>query len=197
MLYVPSSFHAAGITPDSNKFDQVSKAVSKLITDGGFLKTANNLSEIKTAGAAAVAQTLLNLGLGDAAKLGVASNAQMQTGTSTTLLPTVAAVMSLFSKCSFSINDYIRIPDVPGGLIIQWGTTAVSDANGLVNVTLPTNFPSSNGLCAICAYYSGSRNSISTQIASITQTTMQMFASQSTTGAAAVGAPLRYIVIGF
>jgi hypothetical protein len=58
-----SVLSSAGITPDSNKFDQVSKAVSKLITDGGFLKTANNLSEIKTAGAAAVAATLENLGL--------------------------------------------------------------------------------------------------------------------------------------
>ncbi|CFV26502.1 tail fiber protein [Yersinia enterocolitica] len=58
-----SILSAAGITPDSNKFDQVSKAVSKLITDGGFLKTVNNLSEIKTAGAAAVASTLENLGL--------------------------------------------------------------------------------------------------------------------------------------
>ncbi len=60
---------AAGITPDSAKFDQVATAVSKLITDGGFLKTANNLSEIKTAGAAAVAQTLANLGLSDVAHL--------------------------------------------------------------------------------------------------------------------------------
>lgn len=58
-----SILSAAGITPDSNKFDQVSKAVSKLITDGGFLKTVNNLSEIKTAGAAAVAATLANLGI--------------------------------------------------------------------------------------------------------------------------------------
>ncbi|CNI00055.1 putative bacteriophage tail fiber protein [Yersinia intermedia] len=58
-----SILSAAGITPDSNKFDQVSKAVSKLITDGGFLKTVNNLSEIKTAGAAAVAAALENLGL--------------------------------------------------------------------------------------------------------------------------------------
>ncbi|HIE3658053.1 TPA: gp53-like domain-containing protein, partial [Yersinia enterocolitica] len=28
--------------------------------------------------------------------------------------------MSLFSKRTFTTNDYIRIPDVPGGLIIQW-----------------------------------------------------------------------------
>ncbi|CNL16360.1 bacteriophage tail fiber protein [Yersinia frederiksenii] len=57
-----SVLSAAGITPDSNKFDQVSKAVSKLITDGGFLKTVNNLSEIKTAGAPAIAATLSNIG---------------------------------------------------------------------------------------------------------------------------------------
>lgn len=53
----------AGITPDSEKFDQVATAVAKLITDGGFLKTTNNLVEIKNAGAAAVAATLANLGL--------------------------------------------------------------------------------------------------------------------------------------
>ncbi|WP_420895949.1 gp53-like domain-containing protein [Yersinia bercovieri] len=29
--------------------------------------------------------------------------------------------MSLFSKRVFTTNDYIRIPDVPGGLIIQIG----------------------------------------------------------------------------
>ncbi|EOB3111594.1 hypothetical protein ACIJH7_003613 [Yersinia enterocolitica] len=58
-----SVLSAAGITPDSNEFNQVSKAVSKLITDGGFLKKVNNLSEIKTAGPVAVAQTLVNLGL--------------------------------------------------------------------------------------------------------------------------------------
>lgn len=74
----------AGITPDSAKFNQVATAVSKLITDGGFLKTANNLSEIKTAGAAAVAQTLANLGLSDVAHLpqltgvvGTSRNAKM------------------------------------------------------------------------------------------------------------------------
>ncbi|MCW6519769.1 phage tail protein, partial [Yersinia ruckeri] len=47
-------------------FNQLTTAISKLITDGGFLKTTNNLSEIKAAGQAAVAQTLANLGIHDA-----------------------------------------------------------------------------------------------------------------------------------
>ncbi|MFA3761654.1 MULTISPECIES: hypothetical protein [unclassified Yersinia (in: enterobacteria)] len=79
-----SVLSAANIDADSEKFDQVATAVSKLITDGGFLKTANNLVEIKNAGAAAVASTLLNLGLGDAAHLpqltgvvGTSRNAKM------------------------------------------------------------------------------------------------------------------------
>ncbi|MGC5340841.1 hypothetical protein ACPXBC_30185, partial [Escherichia coli] len=50
----------------------------------------------------------------------LATNAEMATGTSSSLVPSVAAVMSIFSKRSFSANDYVRIPDVPGGLIIQW-----------------------------------------------------------------------------
>ncbi|WP_227728718.1 hypothetical protein [Yersinia proxima] len=75
---------AADIEPDSDKFDQVATAVSKLITDGGFLKTANNLVEIKNAGAAAIATTLSNLGLSDVAHLpqltgviGTSRNAKM------------------------------------------------------------------------------------------------------------------------
>ncbi|WP_145494641.1 hypothetical protein [Yersinia massiliensis] len=75
---------AADIEPDSDQFDQVATAVSKLITDGGFLKTANNLEEIKNAGAVALATTLANLGLSDVAHLpqltgvvGTSRNAKM------------------------------------------------------------------------------------------------------------------------
>ncbi|WP_249893342.1 phage tail protein, partial [Salmonella enterica] len=50
----------------------------------------------------------------------LATNAEMATGSSQSLVPSVSAVMSIFSKRSFSANDYVRIPDVPGGLIIQW-----------------------------------------------------------------------------
>lgn len=63
----------------------------------------------------------------------------MQTGTATDLLTTVASVMSIFSKRSFAQNDFIRIPDVPGGLIIQWGEATTSPASFTVN--FPMAFP--------------------------------------------------------
>ncbi|BBV67861.1 hypothetical protein STW0522KLE44_42490 [Klebsiella sp. STW0522-44] len=67
----------------------------------------------------------------------------MQTGTSTDLLTTVAAVMSIFSKRSFEQNDLIRIPDVPGGLIIQWGL-ATNLATGVNFSTVPFTTPFPN-----------------------------------------------------
>lgn len=80
---------------------------------------------------------------GDAASKDVATNADMQTGTSTDLLTTVAAVMSIFSKRSFEQNDLIRIPDVPGGLIIQWGL-ATNLATGVNFSTVPFTTPFPN-----------------------------------------------------
>ncbi|WP_422645777.1 gp53-like domain-containing protein, partial [Yersinia bercovieri] len=57
--------------------------------------------------------------LGDAAKKGIATNAEMQVGTADKLVSLIG-LMSIFGKRDFTENDYIRIPDVPGGLIIQW-----------------------------------------------------------------------------
>lgn len=120
-------------------------------------------------------------------------------GDSSTQLSTTAfvaaALIALLPKRSFGLTDFIRIPDVPGGLILQWGTTQGADANGLAQATLPVAFPG-NGLCAVCAYYNGSRNAISTQVASITPTVVQFFAS-GVSGAAAQGAPVRYFVVGY
>lgn len=84
---------AAGIQPDSEKFDQVAKAVSKLIADSGSLKTVNNFSEIKAAGTTALANALSNLGLGTAAKL----NAN------------IAGGVALFSNALNVANDLIEI----------------------------------------------------------------------------------------
>ncbi|WP_261371742.1 hypothetical protein [Yersinia aleksiciae] len=72
-----SVLSAADIDADSAKFNQVAAAISKLISNGiddsDFLQAANHLKEIKNAGTAAVAETLANLGLGDAAKRTIGS----------------------------------------------------------------------------------------------------------------------------
>lgn len=70
----------------------------------------------------------------------LATNAEMATGTSSSLVTSVAAVMSLFSKRSFSANDYVRIPDVPGGLIIQW-VIGNADTTGVFFAQMPVQFP--------------------------------------------------------
>ncbi|ELI7989619.1 phage tail protein, partial [Yersinia enterocolitica] len=55
----------------TNSNSEILAATPKAVSDLGnlLLKIGNNLSEIKDAGPAAVAQTLLNLGLGDVAHL--------------------------------------------------------------------------------------------------------------------------------
>ncbi|HEN3464083.1 TPA: tail fiber protein, partial [Yersinia enterocolitica] len=85
-----------------------------------YLAIANLLSEIKGAGPAAVAQTLLNLGLGDAAKRSV--------GTGVNQIPDMSSFTS-----SFAQNGYFKFP---GGLIIQWG-----EVTGSTTGTVPANFP--------------------------------------------------------
>lgn len=105
----------------------------------GALQKSANLSEIKDAGPAAVAQTLSNLGLGDAAKKGIATNAEMQVGTADKLVSLVGLI-SIFGKRTFTANDYIRIPDVPGGFIVQFGT-ATTLASGDTIVIFPIPFP--------------------------------------------------------
>ncbi|HDL8284706.1 TPA: hypothetical protein PXQ99_001477 [Yersinia enterocolitica] len=128
----------------------------------GALQKSANLSDL-----ANVQTALTNLGLGDAAKLGVATIPQMAAGTSTSLLPTVAAVMSLFSKRSFTAADYIRIPDVPGGLIIQFGYVGPylvnTQSSTLATITLPIPFPTSF-LCGVTGVNGGLPGSLSSTI---------------------------------
>lgn len=102
-------------------------------------------------GKSTIADILTYLGLGEAAKLGVASEGQMKDGTSLTLVPSVKAVMSLFPNRSFSIPGYIRIPDVPGGLVIQWGNYVTTNSSQDVN--LPFNYSVAQLACV--ATYNG------------------------------------------
>ncbi|HHX7316877.1 TPA: phage tail protein [Yersinia enterocolitica] len=80
-----ASLNQKGIVQLSNATNSTSEktaATPKAVSDLGklLLKITNNLSEIKDAGPEAVAQTLANLGLGDAAKLGVATDAEVIAG---------------------------------------------------------------------------------------------------------------------
>ncbi|MCO4146081.1 gp53-like domain-containing protein [Enterobacter roggenkampii] len=84
---------------------------------------------------------LKNVGLGEAAKQGVATNADMQTGTSTDLLTSVATVLSLFPVKTFTDSDYIRIPDRPGGFIIQWRKNITDGSSAGSLNAFPTPFP--------------------------------------------------------
>lgn len=50
----------------------------------------------------------------------------------------MALLAALFPKRVFSANDYIRIPDVPGGLIVQWGFVAAANSQlGTVSYPVP------------------------------------------------------------
>ncbi|HHO9546323.1 TPA: gp53-like domain-containing protein [Escherichia coli] len=130
-----SVVEASGASLEKGRHDQLLTALHALL-----LSRKNPFGDIKSDGT--VKTALENLGLGEAAKQGVATTAQMQSGTATNLLPSVAAVMSLFSKRTFTAADYIRIPDVPGGLIIQWGSYATT--GGTQTINLPVAFPNAN-----------------------------------------------------
>lgn len=93
-----------------------------------YLQIASALAEIKDAGL--VADVLKNLGLGEAAKKDV--------GTEANQLPD----MSSFGR-SLASNGYQKLP---GGLIIQWGFTATGSTGN--TVTLPVAF---NNWVAGCA----------------------------------------------
>ncbi|MGM7825288.1 hypothetical protein ACS791_22620, partial [Yersinia enterocolitica] len=138
---------AANIEPDSDDFNQVATAVSKLITDGGFLKTVNNLSEIKTAGAAAVTATLANLSLGDVAHLpqltgvvGTSRNAKM-------------SVTAASSTATFTADELI-VQTALGGLQYKLSSfsktinLATTGAGGMDTGTVPAN-----GFVALYAIY--------------------------------------------
>lgn len=54
----------------------------------------------------------------------------------------IALALGTVPKRSFVQADSIRIPDVPGGLIIQWGRTGPLSNSVFTTVPLPIAFPS-------------------------------------------------------
>lgn len=58
--------------------------------------------------------------------------------------------LSVFNKKSFAANDFVRIPDISGGLILQWAKVK-SNSSGVCSWAYPTQFPNSRlaawGIC--------------------------------------------------
>ncbi|EPC7930614.1 phage tail protein [Yersinia enterocolitica] len=107
-----------------------------------YLLITNLLSEIKNAGPAAIDETLKNLSLGDAAKKGVATNAEMQVGTADKLV-SLQGLMTLFGELGLGVNNWVRIPDRPGGTIFQLFEKQAPYGVGTwaYDVTFPVIFP--------------------------------------------------------
>lgn len=143
--------------------DTLKELAAALGNDSDFATTMANA----LAGKANKATTLGGYGIGDVytkpeidQKVGQATESNKGTsrfGTSTeqlaglltTVMSNPAGVLALltawFPRRTFAYRDYIRIPDVPGGLIIQWGRDSNATA-GPITVTLPAGFPASKWL---------------------------------------------------
>lgn len=113
---------SAGMTLSPDDMTQVLAALKKQ-----FLSRTHPFADIKADGAAAIAEALSNLGLGEAAKRAV--------GNSTNQIPDMS-----FFTLSMGQSGYQKFPS---GLILQWGVVAMgSDGNAFA--TLPIAFP--NGI---------------------------------------------------
>ena len=121
---------SAGLALDINDMTQVLKAIQKLT-----LSRANPFADIKSDGAAAISTALTNLGLGE-----IATVADIQAGTASKLVDAEGLKKYLPTKV-MQVSGFIRIPDVPGGTIIQWGQVTGTINEGTKNVVLPTPFP--------------------------------------------------------
>lgn len=123
---------SAGLALDINDMTQVLKAIQKLT-----LSRANPFADIKSDGAAVISTALTNLGLGE-----IATVADIQAGKASKLVGAEGLKKYLPTKV-MQVSGFIRIPDVPGGTIIQWGQVTGTINEGTKNVVLPTPFPNS------------------------------------------------------
>lgn len=79
----------------------------------------------------------INVGLGE-----IATVADIQAGKASKLVGAEGLKKYLPTKV-MQVSGFIRIPDVPGGTIIQWGQVTGTINEGTKNVVLPTPFPNS------------------------------------------------------
>ncbi|CQD42178.1 phage tail protein [Yersinia mollaretii] len=140
-----------------------------------YLMIDKLLSEIKDAGPAAIAQTLVNLSLKEAAKRDV--------GTGVNQIPD----MSAFSTIKSANGSFY----LPGGIIVKWGLVNSTGKGG--DLTLPTPFPTD--LCAVlmCHASASDINSFYAGVGGANRYGFKFSTAPNTT----TGASFYYMAIGY
>lgn len=132
-----------------------------------------------------------DLGLGP-----IATDADIQSGTAKKMVD-ASGLKSFLPKRNFAANDFVRIPDVPGGLIIQWGVVLKSIPEGVQNVIFPTPFPKFS-LMAMATPSNLSGNAgidVFSQVGAISNSDVNFFFSWVSTATPADG--FRWFALGF
>ncbi|HHX9792583.1 TPA: phage tail protein [Salmonella enterica subsp. enterica] len=132
---------AALVASSPAALDTLNELAAALGNDPNFAATMTNALAGKMdkaangADIADVSAFLENLGLGE-----IATPADIQAGTASKLVDAEGLKKFLPTK-TMHASGFIRIPDVPGGTIIQWGQITGTINEGVQNVVLPTPFP--------------------------------------------------------
>lgn len=174
----------AALASSANKLPYFTGEDTVAITDlTAFARTILGRSD--------AAGVLSGLGLGP-----IATAADIQSGTAKKMVD-ASGLKSFLPKRNFAANDFVRIPDVPGGLIIQWGVVLKSIPEGVQNVIFPTPFPNFS-LMAMATPSNLSGNAgidIFSQVGAISNSDVNFFFSWVSTATPADG--FRWFALGF
>ncbi|EKU4730551.1 gp53-like domain-containing protein, partial [Citrobacter freundii] len=144
-------------------------------------------------GADNVSSALNNFGIGP-----IANASEVTAGTSKKLID-AALLKAFLPKRSFQANDVIRIPDQPGGLMVQFGTlTGVSGSDVISSIlTFPELFP--NACLAVIPVAVSSNiggGMVGVQVKTPTRSNADIFIYERNGGAIAAHS-VQYIAIGW
>lgn len=112
--------------------------------------------------------------------------------TSMTPAKVMAALVAFFPKRVFSATDYVRIPDVPGGLIIQFGLVMLG-ADSNITTPLPAAFPNS----ALAAFVTLNNTSFNTGSDGAVGATFPTKSTLTIRSGLAVASPGFWLAIGY
>ncbi|MEB1112099.1 hypothetical protein VC875_10405 [Citrobacter portucalensis] len=140
-----------------------------------------------------VSSALNNFGIGP-----IANASEVTAGTSKKLID-AALLKAFLPKRSFQANDVIRIPDQPGGLMVQFGTlTGVSGSDVISStLTFPELFP--NACLAVIPVAVSSDTGggmVGVQVKTLTRSNADIFIYERNGGAIAAHS-VQYIAIGW